>query len=40
MPFETGSAAAYVAALNTAFAEILAELARHLAAGSLPPHQP
>jgi len=37
VPFATGSAAAYVGALNTAFGEILAELARDLAAVSLPP---
>lgn len=37
VPFATGSAAAYVGALNTAFGEILAELARDLAAASLPP---
>jgi ABC-type uncharacterized transport system auxiliary subunit len=35
--FATGSAAAYVTALNTAFEEILAELARDLAAASVPP---
>jgi uncharacterized lipoprotein YmbA len=36
VPFATGSAPAYVDALNSAFGEILAALARDLAAASLP----
>lgn len=36
VPFVPGSAAAYVTALNTAFGEILADLARDLSAASLP----
>lgn len=36
VPFTAGDAAAYAAALNTGFGEILAELARDLAAVSLP----
>lgn len=36
VPFTEGDAGAYAAALNTGFGEILAELARDLAAASLP----
>ena len=36
VPFTAGSAGAYVAALNGAFSDILAELARDLSAASLP----
>jgi cholesterol transport system auxiliary component len=36
LPFTEGSAAAYVSALNTAFSEILAELAKDLSAATLP----
>jgi len=34
IPFTTGSANAYVTALNTGLSEILAELAKDLSAGS------
>ena len=36
VPFATGSAGAYVTALNSALSEILAELAKDLAGASLP----
>lgn len=36
IPFEGGSSSRYVAALNTALAEVLAEVARDLAAATLP----
>ena len=36
LPFTEGSASGYATALNTAFGEILAELAKDLAAADLP----
>ena len=36
VPFASGSASAYVAALNTAFGDVLAELARDLSSQNLP----